>query len=191
VIYRPDAQLSKASSVRTTRTFRLDLPLCREASNYSSLDPSRRFSSTSGRHSEFDQLWDFLLKHSYGKIVATAQTTWTPIYTLSFIRQVSHSKSWRPDVSPFGPDARASDMEIACIRSTVRTTIPLVPNAWGLDMEITCSESATVQTWLKSGKNFSDRTVVRLDTLWLPSVRRLGFFKPNVHLNPQPINRGP
>jgi hypothetical protein len=35
-------------------------------------------------------------------------------------------KSKRPDVNPLGPDARASDMEIACIRSTVRTTIPLV-----------------------------------------------------------------
>jgi hypothetical protein len=47
VIYRPNAQLSKASSVRTTRTFRPDLPLCREASNCSSLHPSGRFSSTS------------------------------------------------------------------------------------------------------------------------------------------------
>jgi len=48
VIYRLDAQLSKASSFRTTRTFRLDLPLCREASNCSSLHPSGRFSRMSG-----------------------------------------------------------------------------------------------------------------------------------------------
>jgi hypothetical protein len=32
VIHRPDAQLSKASFVRTTRTFRLDLPLDKVAS---------------------------------------------------------------------------------------------------------------------------------------------------------------
>jgi len=62
VIYRPDAQLSKASSVQTTRTFHPDLPLCQKALNYSSLHPSGRFSSTSRRHSVFDQLWDFFPK---------------------------------------------------------------------------------------------------------------------------------
>jgi hypothetical protein len=53
---RPDAQLSKESSVRTTRTFRPDLFLYREASNCSSLHPSGCFSSTAERHSVFDQL---------------------------------------------------------------------------------------------------------------------------------------
>jgi hypothetical protein len=47
----------KASSVQTTRTFRLDLPLCREASNCSKVHLSGRLSNTSGRHSVFDQLW--------------------------------------------------------------------------------------------------------------------------------------
>jgi hypothetical protein len=51
VIHHPDAQLSRASSVRTTRTFHQDLPLCREALNCSSLHTSERFGSTSGRHS--------------------------------------------------------------------------------------------------------------------------------------------
>jgi hypothetical protein len=121
VSYRPNAHLSKASFVRMTRTFRPDLPLCREALNCSSLHPSGRFSSTStfGRHSVFDQLWDFLPKLSYGKIAATVRTP-------SSVRQVSHSKSRRLDISPLGLNARASDMEIACIKSTVRTTIPLV-----------------------------------------------------------------
>jgi hypothetical protein len=126
VTYLPDAQLSKASSVLTTRTFHLDLPLCREASNCSNLHPSGRFSSTSGRLSVFDKLQDFLPKHSYGKIAATVRTKWIPIRTCSSIRQVSHSKFRWLDVSPLGPDVRASDMEIVCIRSTVRTTIPLV-----------------------------------------------------------------
>jgi hypothetical protein len=116
----------QASSVRTTRTFCPDLPLCQEASNCSSLHPSGRFSSTSGRHSVFDQLWDFFLKHRYGKTAATVRTMWIPVWTRSFIRQAVHSKSRRLDVSLHGQDARASYMEIACIRSTVRTTDTLV-----------------------------------------------------------------
>jgi hypothetical protein len=126
VSYSLDTHLSKASFVRTTRTFRPYLPLCRKASNCSSLHPFGRFSSTSGRHSVFDQLWDFLPKHSYGKIAATVRTTWIPVRMRSSIRQVLHSKSRRPDVSPLGPDERASDMEIASIKSNVQTTIPLV-----------------------------------------------------------------
>jgi hypothetical protein len=126
VIYCPDAHLSKASSVRMMRTFHPDLPLCREASNCSSLHPSGRFSNTSRRHSVLDQLWDFFPKHRYGKIAATIRTMWIPIRTCSSIRQVSHSKSRRPDACLHGPDAQASDMEITCIRSTFRTTIPMI-----------------------------------------------------------------
>jgi len=110
----------QASAVWTTRTFRPDLPLCREVSNCSSLHPSGRFSSTSRRHSVFDQPWDFFPKHRYGKTAATIQTMWIPVRMSSFIRQVVHSKSKRPDVSLQGPDARASYMEILCIRSTIR-----------------------------------------------------------------------
>jgi hypothetical protein len=79
VIYRPDAHLSKASSVRMTRTFHPDLPLCQEASNCSNLHASERFSSTSRRHSVFDQLWDFLPKHRYRKNAATFRMTWIPV----------------------------------------------------------------------------------------------------------------
>jgi hypothetical protein len=128
----------QASSVRTTRTFCPDLLLCREALNYNSLHPSGRFSSTSGHHSVFDQLWDFFPKHKYGKIVATVRTMWIPVQTRSSIGQVTHSKiktsgrqsSWsghasyiyencvhqinRPDGMSYGPDARSLDMEIAC-----------------------------------------------------------------------------
>jgi hypothetical protein len=87
--------------------------------SFSSLHPFRRLSV-------FDKLQGFFPKHSYGKIAATVRTKWISVRTCSSIRQVSHSKSRRPDVSPLGPDAHASDMEIACIKSTVRTTIPLV-----------------------------------------------------------------
>jgi hypothetical protein len=46
VIYRPDSQLSKVSSIRTTRTFCPDLSLCQEASSCSILHPSGLFSRT-------------------------------------------------------------------------------------------------------------------------------------------------
>lgn len=121
MIYRSDAQLSKASSVRTTRTFRPDLPLCREASNCFSLHPSRHFSSMFERHSMFDQLWDFFLKHRYGKIAATARTMWIPVRTPSSIRQVAYSKFRRLDDSLHGLDTQSLIMEIACSWSvTVR-----------------------------------------------------------------------
>jgi hypothetical protein len=163
VTYRPDAQLSKASSVRTMRTFRSDLPLCRETSNCSSLHPSGCFSSTSGRLLVFDKLQAFFPKHSYGKFAAAVRKTWIPVRTLSSIRQVSHSKSRRSDVSPLSPDVHASDMEIACIRSTIRTTIPLVRTREVLIWKILATEvrpsrrhGTTVPRQLKSGKNFSE-----------------------------------
>jgi hypothetical protein len=51
---------------------------------------------------------------------------WIPVRTCSSIRQVAHSKSRRPDASLHGSDVRAIYMEIACIKSIVRMTIPLV-----------------------------------------------------------------
>jgi hypothetical protein len=91
-----------------------------------SLHPFGRFSSTSERRPTFDQLWDFFPKHRYGKTAATVWTMWIPVRMHSSIRRVVHSKSRRPDVSPHGPNTRASYMEIACIRSTVRTIDTMV-----------------------------------------------------------------
>jgi hypothetical protein len=133
-------------------------------SSCSNLHSSRRFSSTSGHHSVFDQLWDFLPKHRYGKIAAIVRTTWIPVWTPSSIRQVSHSKSRRPDASLHGSDARSSDMEIACIRSTVQTTIPLVRTRKALIWKLPAAkvrpfgrQGNTVWTRLKSGKNFKKK----------------------------------
>jgi hypothetical protein len=106
--------------------------MCREASNCSNFHPSRRLSSTSGRRPVFDQLWDFFLKHRYGKTTTTVWTMCVPIWMRSFIRQVVHSKSRRPDVSLHGLDAQASNMEIACIRSTVRKTDAMVQTCQAL-----------------------------------------------------------
>jgi hypothetical protein len=101
VSYRSDAQLFKASSVRTMRIFHPNLPLCQEASNCSNLHPSGCFSRTSGRLSVFNKLQDFFPKHSYRKIAATVRTP-------SSIRQVLNLKSRSPDASQHGPDTRAS-----------------------------------------------------------------------------------
>jgi hypothetical protein len=69
---------------------------------------------------------DFFPKHRYGKIAATVRTAWILVWSRSSITQVSQFKSRRPDPIHHGPDARASDMEIACIRSAVWMTILLV-----------------------------------------------------------------
>jgi len=95
--------------------------------------------------------------------LATVRTMWIPVWTRSSIRQVSHSKSRRPDTSLKGPDARASDMKIACIRSTVWTTIPLVWTREALVWKLRAAEvrpserqGITVRMQLKSGKNFNE-----------------------------------
>jgi hypothetical protein len=176
-----------ASSIQMTRTFRPDLPLCWEASNCSILHLSESFSSTSGHHSVFELLWDFFPNHRYGKIAATVRTMWIPVRRRSSIRQVVHSKFRRPDDCLHGLDARASYMEIACIKFTVLTTDVMV---WTLQ-DLICKlrrakvqpsrwQGNTVRTRLNSRNNFykiwkANRTVVRPDALCLPSKRGVGI----------------
>jgi hypothetical protein len=123
------------------------------------------------------------------------RTMWIPVQTRSSIRQVVHSKFRRPDVCHHVLDAQATYMEIACIRSTVWMTIPLVRTR-SLNMEITCSWSSTVRTRLKLRKNFSKILESRLHSCLLgrlmSTVRTTPrFIKPEANLNLQPINRGP
>jgi hypothetical protein len=118
VAYRSDAHQTKASSSRTTWipvwTFlcveKLQTALaCIRLDNSASCPDDLQCSI---------KPQDFFPKHRYGKIVATVRTTWIPVRTRSSIRQISQFKS-----SQHGLDARASDMEIECIRSAVQTTI--------------------------------------------------------------------
>jgi hypothetical protein len=152
---------------------RPNLPLCREASNCSSLHPSRRFSSLSGQPSVFDQASGFLSKHKYGKIAASVWTMWIPVWTRLSIRQVSQFKSGLPDDSQHGLDVRASYMEIACIKLIVRTLILLVrtlgASIWKLlaaDVRPSGRQCLTIRTRLSNMKdlqrNFQNfgRTVV-------------------------------
>jgi hypothetical protein len=57
----------QALSVRTTRTFLPDLPLCREPLNCSWLHPSGRLNNKAKQLSVFDTEKDFVPKHRYGK----------------------------------------------------------------------------------------------------------------------------
>jgi len=90
-----------------TRTFYPDLPLCREALNCSRLHPSRHLSNTAGCLSVFDKENDFVPKHKYGKTAATVRTMRVPVWTLSLIKQVVHTKFNRLDVSLHGLKAQA------------------------------------------------------------------------------------
>jgi hypothetical protein len=116
----------KASSVRTTRTFHPDLPLCQEPSNCSSLHPSGLLSNMSRRLLVFNKLKDFFAKHKYGKKATIVRTMCVSIWTLSLIRQVVDTKFNHPDVRLHGPDAQALCIEIECISLTVRTSYLMV-----------------------------------------------------------------
>jgi hypothetical protein len=104
VIYRPDAQLSKASSVRTKTTFRPDLPLCQEASNCSSLHPFERFSITSRQHSRLDMGRSL---QPFGRCGFSSERA-SYIYG-NCVHQIN-----RPNDHSLGPYARSLNMEIAC-----------------------------------------------------------------------------
>jgi hypothetical protein len=162
VSYRPNAHLSKVTAVRMM-CHTVWMPMCLKH-------------HPSGRLSVFDKLQDFFPKHSYGKIATTVGTTWIPVQTRSSIRQVSQFKSRRPDDGPYSQDARASDMEIACIKSTVRTIIPLVWTREAfikklliVDVRPSGRQEITVRMRLKNRKEFQlnsrtiDRTVVHPD----------------------------
>jgi hypothetical protein len=122
-------------------------------------------------------------RHSYGKMAATVRAMCDPVRTMSSIKQVLHSKSRCPDVSPLGPDTRASDMEIVCIRSTVQTTIPLVRTHEALVWKLLAAEvrlfgrqGTIIRTRLKLGKNFSrsfGKPIVQL------SVRKPYDYRPD------------
>jgi len=55
----------------------------------------------------FDKENDFVPKHKYGKTVATVRTMCVPVWTLSLIRQVVHTKFNRLNDSIHGPDVQA------------------------------------------------------------------------------------
>jgi hypothetical protein len=116
----------QASSVRTTRTFCPDHPLCPEPSNCSRLHLSRSLRNSAGCLSLFDKEKDFVPKHRYGKTATTVRMMCVPVLTLSLIRQVVHTKFNHPNVRLHGPNAQALYMEIACISSTIRTSYFMV-----------------------------------------------------------------
>jgi len=152
----------------------------------------------------FDQASDFLSKIKHGKIAATVWTTWILVRTCYSLRQVRNSNSTARTPAYHGPDARMTDMEIACSRSPVWTAIPLGPDAQSLSKEITCSGRATVWITVSHRPDAAlkqERFSAKISKFWshsCPSERPMttvrmapSFIKPDAQLSPQPINRGP
>jgi len=117
--------------------------------------------------------------------------------------EIAYSTSTVRTPTYHGPDARNTDMEIACCRSTVRMAIPLVRTCenliWKLlaeDMRPSGRQCLTVRTRLSNRKDFQRKS----QKFWSHSCpfRRLRFIvrtasvhiTPVAHLTPQPINRG-
>jgi hypothetical protein len=186
VSYRLDAQLSKAPAVRTTcHIVRTHIRLKHHPSERVGklrTAPACICPNDSAARPDYSQclikLQDFFPKPRYGKIVAT-------IWTRSSIRRVSQFKSRRSDASHHGPNTRVSNMEIVCIRSTVRTTILLVlkceASIWKLlavNVQPFGRQGNIVKTRLSNRKDFQrnfqnfDRIVVRSNSLWPLSEKR-------------------
>jgi hypothetical protein len=156
--------------------FHPDLPLCREASNCSSLHPLGRFSSPFGRLSMFDQALRFLSKtqiwedccnrpddvdsrldaliHKASNAIqiqtSRRQSSWFERVSIRYgncVHQIN-----RPDDHPPGPDARSLYMKITCSGcATVRTT--------GHHR----SDAAHFRKEFQRNSRTLDRTVVRSD----------------------------
>jgi len=137
---RPDAHLSIVPSIRTTChtiqtpdrpsiirpddvDFRLDPSLYREGSVLACIRPNDSAARPNASQSTKLQI---LSKIKYGNIAATVRTTWYPVRTRFSLRQVRKSNSTVRTLVCHYPDARSTNMEIACRRSTVRTAIILV-----------------------------------------------------------------
>jgi len=181
VPYYPDARHTKASSVRTTWIFFrtllwIEKLLFQLASVWTTQQPVQTTLS--------DRASDFLSKSKFGKIAATVRTTWIPVRTRYSLRQVRNSNSTLQTLVCHGPDARSTDMEIACKRSTIRMAIPMVRTREALVRKLLAAnvwpsggQSLTVQTRLSNRKDFQwkswnfGRTVVRPDAPCPPSGR--------------------
>jgi hypothetical protein len=171
----------QASSIRMTRTFHPDLPLCREASNYSKLHLSGGLSNTSRHRPVVNHLWDFFSK-----------------------TQIWEDNRNRPGNVYSRPDALI--YKARCIQnSDVQTLVFMVRRLKLLIWKLSASYQPSGRQLLWSGrakpwyencvqlkcdrpdaaqfrKEFqwiwkADHIVVRLDALCLPSGQRLG--KPN------------
>jgi len=182
--------------------FRPDAPLYREASVPAYICPD--ISAARPDTSQYSTKLQILSKIKYGKIAAIIQKTWIPVQTRFSLRQVRNSNSTVQTSVCHGSDARSTDMEIACRRSTVRTATPLARTREALIRKLLAANvrssrrpCLTVQTRLSNRKDFQRKS----QKLWshsCPSGRPMStvqtapvFIRSVAHLNPQPINRGP
>jgi hypothetical protein len=138
VSYRPDAHLSKHHSsercVFSSGPFTVSRSFC------SSLHPSGRLSSPSGRLSVFDQASDSFQNYISEDCCNRPDDVDFRPNALFSLRQELQFKFNRSDVCQHGPDAAAcsTDMEIADLTSTVRTPTFHGTDARTVNMEIAC-----------------------------------------------------
>jgi hypothetical protein len=145
VIYRSDAKLPKASSVQTTRTFHPNLPLCREASNCSSLH-SPDVSTARPDDTQCSIAMGFLSKTQIWENSCNRSDD-----VNSHSDALIHKVSWAFKIQTFGNQSswsgRASYIYGNCMHQINRPNDHSCgPDARSLNMEIACSEGATVQT---------------------------------------------
>jgi hypothetical protein len=163
VSYRPDVLQTKASS-----SGRCGFPFGHSSVSRtfcSSLHPSGRLSSPSGRLSVIDRASNFLSKIKYGKIAATIRATWIPVRSRYSLRQVRNSYSNVRSSTYHGPDSRSTNMEITCRRSTVRTAIlmvrtreALVRKLLAVGVRLFGRQYLTVRTRLSNRKDFQRKS---------------------------------
>jgi len=138
VPYRPDARQTKASSVwMTWISVRTLLCIEKLLFQLTSIETIKQPVWTTLS----DWASDFLSKSKYGKLAVTVRTKWIPVRTHYFLREVRNSNSTIWTLVCHDPDARPTDMEIACRRSTVRTFIPMVRTRealYGNYLQCTC-----------------------------------------------------
>jgi hypothetical protein len=108
---RPDVMANRPAAIQSSRRIQCSSASVRTTWQYS---PDAIQCLTSIRVSAS--------RHSYGKTTTTIRTMCEPVWMMSSIRQVVHTKFNRSDVSLHGPNDQASYMEIACTSSTVRTS---------------------------------------------------------------------
>jgi len=156
---RPTVQ---TSSVQTTRTFRPDLPLCREASNCSSLLLSGRFSSTSGWHSVFNPLRDFFPKNRYGKFGSTVKMMCEKLKWLLKVKCVHKCQQKLKEKPLWGSQTQEFHYseDKARYKIVIRTCTDAVVIPWSL----TCNRTRTLpnQVHLPEGV-FSGTPYLRAD----------------------------
>jgi hypothetical protein len=155
--------------------FRPDTPLYREASALACIRPDDSAARPNDSQC-LTKLQIFFPKSNMGRLLQPSRRCGFPSGCATYLRQVRNSNSTVRTPVYYGPDARTTDMEITCRRSTFRTVIPkvrtreaLVRKLLAADVRPSGRQCFTIQTRLSNRKDFQRKspnfgfTVVRPD----------------------------